>query len=335
MCQTLVSEGDFAAASVAIERADGTVHLVTRTARGSAAVETDEQDRIRRGEGGHLAAIRTGTPQAYSRAGWQGPADSSEVAQVYLPLFHDDVPFGSLGIHAGPDSTFSRDDLMMFDEFAGDLAYGIVALRDRAERDAFNDRLHRSLEDTIAVLAAAAEMRDPYTAGHQQAVARLAVAIARELGHDEAHARVIRFAAHDVGKIRIPSEILSRPGKLSDVERQLVQTHVQAGYDILKTVDFPWPIATFVLQHHEHLDGSGYPNGARGDEILPESRILCVADVLEAMSADRPYRSGKGITAAIGELLAGRGTRYDPEVVDACVRLIRSGAFSFDDGRPG
>jgi PAS domain S-box-containing protein/putative nucleotidyltransferase with HDIG domain len=337
MCHTLVSEGDFAVASVAIQAADGHIRLVTRAGPGGGTAEMEEQTAVTRGEGGHWSAIRSGTTHAYALGVPRERADHPDVSRVYLPLLHADVPFGSLGIHAASGVPFSQDDLAMFAEFAGDLAYGIVALRNRAERDAFTDRLHRSLEDTIAVLAAAAEMRDPYTAGHQQEVARLAVAIARELGYDEAHARVIRFAAlvHDVGKIRVPSEILARPGRLTDVERQLVQTHVQAGYDILKTVDFPWPIATFVLQHHEHLDGSGYPNGAAGDEILPESRILCVADVVEAMSADRPYRSGKGIAAALAEVEEGRGTRYDAAVVDACIQLIRSGAFSFhDDRRP-
>jgi putative nucleotidyltransferase with HDIG domain len=238
---------------------------------------------------------------------------------------------GSLGVYAADRDAFQADDLTTLAELADDLGYGIMALRDRAERDASAEQVHRSLEETITVLAAAAEMRDPYTAGHQQHVADLAVAIARELGLDESRVRVLRFAAlvHDVGKIRIPSELLTRPGTLTALERQLVQTHVQVGYDILKTVAFPWPIAEFVLQHHEHLDGTGYPNKVGGSALHLESRILAVADVVEAISSDRPYREGKGIDTALAEILDGRGSRYDPDVVDMCVRLFRTHGFAF------
>ncbi len=135
---------------------------------------------------------------------------------------------------------------------------------------------------------------------------------------------------HDVGKIHIPSEILSRPGKLSAIEYQMVQTHVEAGYEILRSIDFPWPIADIVRQHHEHLDGSGYPHGLKGDAILPDARILIVADVVEAMSAHRPYRPGLAPGVALEEIESGLGTRYDPEAARVCLELFRDAEFRLD-----
>lgn len=339
-CSALVEAGHYRAASIALVRPDGEVRLEAVAGERADDVREMETRWIAQGApGGHASAIRDAQMQLYQdwtrephTRLWADAAGACGVhAGLYLPLTKDAVTFGSLGIYAADRDSFQTDDLVTLTELADDLAYGIAALRDRAERDASAARVHRSLEETVAVLAAAAEMRDPYTAGHQQQVALLAVAIARELGLDESRVRTIRFAAlvHDVGKIRIPSELLSRPGILTDLERQLVQTHVQAGYDILKTVDFPWPIADFVLQHHEHLDGSGYPNGVGGGALHLESRILTVADVIEAMSADRPYRVGKGVEDALAEILDGRGSRYDADVVDACVRLFKVKGFAF------
>ena len=170
-------------------------------------------------------------------------------------------------------------------------------------------------------------MRDPYTSGHQQRVAKLAVAIARELSLAEDDIEGLHLAGiiHDVGKVTIPPEILSKPGRLSGVELALIREHAQAGYDIIKGVDFPWPIAQMILQHHERLDGSGYPDGLRGDEILLGARIIAVADVVDAMATHRPYRAAVGIDAALQEIEANRGRLYDPDVVDACLRLHRDG----------
>src|SRR5512141_2465621 len=164
-------------------------------------------------------------------------------------------------------------------------------------------KLRSSLIESISAIAATVEMRDPYTAGHQRRVAKLASAIAREIGLPENQIEGLYLASvvHDVGKIRIPAEVLSNPGKLSNIEFSLIKLHPQAGYDILKEVDFPWPIAQFVLQHHERLDGSGYPQGLKGDAILLEARIISVADVIEAMASHRPYRPALGIDAALQE----------------------------------
>ena len=185
--------------------------------------------------------------------------------------------------------------------------------------------LRESLEQSIQTIADTVEARDPYTAGHQRRVAELAAAIAREMDLPEEQVTGIHLAAtiHDLGKIHIPAEILSKPSRLNAIEYMLIKTHPQDGYDILKNVKFPWPIADIILQHHERLDGSGYPQGLKGDAILLEARILCVADVVEAMSSHRPYRPGLGIDAALEEITSSRGIQYDPQVVDACVALFR------------
>lgn len=174
-------------------------------------------------------------------------------------------------------------------------------------------------------------MRDPYTAGHQYRASQLAVAIAREMGMSEHTVNGLELAAivHDLGQINIPAEILCRPGRLSENEFLLIKQHPQTGYDTLKNIRFPWPIADIVLQHHERLDGSGYPQGLKGDQILPEARIMAVADVTEAMSSHRPYRPARSIDAVIAELEKGRGIRYDAAVVDACLRVLQGKPFPF------
>jgi PAS domain S-box-containing protein len=194
-----------------------------------------------------------------------------------------------------------------------------------------SNELQQSLEESIKSIANTVESRDEYTAGHMRRVGQLAPAIARELGLSEETIHGIELAAtiHDVGKISIPVEILTKPAKLSKVEYLLIQTHVEAGYDIIKNIKFPWPIALTILQHHERMDGSGYPQGLKGEEILIESRIIAVADVIEAMASRRPYRFELGIDAALAEIKQGRGTLYDSAVVDACVLLFDEKRFSF------
>jgi HD-GYP domain-containing protein (c-di-GMP phosphodiesterase class II) len=205
-------------------------------------------------------------------------------------------------------------------------------LRSRNERRQSADRLRKSLEDTIQAIATTVEVRDPYTAGHQRRVASLAVAIARELGLSRERIRGLHLAGivHDLGKISVPAEILSRPGPLSPIEYRMMKLHSQAGHDILKDVEFPWPIAQMVLQHHERYDGSGYPAGLKGEAILLEARILAVADVMESMSSHRPYRPSLGVDAALKEIADHRGTLYDPDVADACIKVFRERRFAFE-----
>jgi PAS domain S-box-containing protein/putative nucleotidyltransferase with HDIG domain len=193
-------------------------------------------------------------------------------------------------------------------------------------------KIRRTLGATVNALATTIERRDPYTAGHQQRVALLACAIARELGMPPDRVEGINIAAlvHDIGKIHIPSEILSKPSRLSAIEFEMIKTHSQVGYDILKDIEFDWPIPDMVLQHHEKLDGSGYPGGLSGDEIVYEAKIISVADIVEAMASHRPYRPGLGIEIALGEISKNRGKFYDSDVADACARVFEGDSFRFD-----
>jgi PAS domain S-box-containing protein/putative nucleotidyltransferase with HDIG domain len=194
-------------------------------------------------------------------------------------------------------------------------------------------KLQRLLEETINGLVSAVEMRDPYTAGHQRRVATLAADIAREMGLSKDQVDGLNLAAlvHDIGKINVPAEILSKPGKLTPAEFNLIKMHPQTGFDILKSIEFPWPVAEVVLQHQERLDGSSYPQGLKGDEISLNARILSVADVIEAMSSHRPYRPSLGIDVALDEIKKNRGILYDPDVVDACMILFNEKGFKFPE----
>jgi len=194
------------------------------------------------------------------------------------------------------------------------------------------DRLRKAMGATIQTLSLTVEIRDPYTAGHQKRVADLARRIATELKVAPERIEGLRMAAtvHDIGKVSIPAEILSKPTRLSDLEIKLIRTHAVKGYDILKDIEFPWPVAEIVLQHHERLDGSGYPRGLKGDEITPEARILIIADVVEAMSSHRPYRPALGMEAALAEIETNSGTLYDTEAVKACLRLFREDGYRLD-----
>jgi response regulator RpfG family c-di-GMP phosphodiesterase len=193
-------------------------------------------------------------------------------------------------------------------------------------------QLCSSLEATIQALALTAEARDPYTAGHQRRVSDLSRAIAQKMGLPRDQVDGVRMAGsiHDLGKIYVPSEILNKPGKLRPNEFELVKSHPEVGYEILKTITFPWPVAEIELQHHERLDGSGYPKGLKGDEILLEARIVAVADVVESMSSHRPYRPALSIEKALEEIEAGRGTLFDERVVDACRLLFHEDGYTLD-----
>jgi len=191
----------------------------------------------------------------------------------------------------------------------------------------FVEEIRDGLEGTIEALARTTEMRDPYTSGHQQRVSQLACAIAGKMGLDKKTVDGVRVSGllHDVGKVSIPAEILSKPGGLTPLEFDLVKEHVRVGFDVLKGIVFPWPVADIVLQHHERIDGSGYPAGLKGEAIRLEARILAVADVVEAMASHRPYRPALGIDAALQEIRDKKGTKYDAEAVEACLRVFESG----------
>lgn len=194
------------------------------------------------------------------------------------------------------------------------------------------EKLRKAMEGTIQTIALTTEMKDPYTAGHQHRVAKLASAIALELGLSQEQVEGLRVAGslHDIGKIYVPAEILAKPGRLRQNEMNLIKDHAQVGYDLLKTIEFPWPVAQIVLQHHERMDGSGYPLGLKDEDILIEAKILGVADVVEAMSSHRPYRPAFSLEKALLEIIHKKGILYPAEVVDACVTLFNDKGFRFD-----
>jgi len=207
----------------------------------------------------------------------------------------------------------------------------VLVFRDITERVRSQEELQQSfkktqrvLEETIHAISRIVETRDPYTAGHQQRVANIACAIAEEMGLPKDKINGIRFAGaiHDIGKLFVPAEILSKPTKLNEAEWMMIKSHPKLGYEILKGIEFPWPVAEIVLQHHERMLGDGYPNGLKGTEILLEARILAVADVVEAMSSHRPYRPALGINKALEEISRYKSFSYDPEVVEACLKIF-------------
>jgi putative nucleotidyltransferase with HDIG domain len=193
------------------------------------------------------------------------------------------------------------------------------------------NKLQQNLDETVNAMSLTVEERDPYTAGHQRRTADLAVTLARKMGLSSQVVKGIQTAGliHDIGKISIPAEILSKPGRLNEVEIQLIRRHPQVAYEILRNIDFPWPVDQIVLQHHEKVNGSGYPMGLSGKEMLVEAKILCVADVVETIASHRPYRPGLGIDKALGEISKNKGVLYDPVVVDACLDLFRKDGYRF------
>ena len=197
-------------------------------------------------------------------------------------------------------------------------------------RDEIENR-KKVMHATITAIALTVEKRDPYTSGHQQRVAQLAEAIARQMGLSDDQVEGVSMAAaiHDIGKISLPAEILAKPVRLTDIEMSLIQVHSRAGYDILRGIEFPWPIADIVLQHHERMNGSGYPQGLAGEDILLEARIVGVADVVETMASHRPYRPSMGIDKALEEIETNKGVLYDPRVVETCLTLLSEKGFSF------
>jgi HD-GYP domain-containing protein (c-di-GMP phosphodiesterase class II) len=204
-------------------------------------------------------------------------------------------------------------------------------IRLEVERATLEKTLYKALLDTINAISLTVEKRDPYTAGHQNRVAQLSVAIAERLGWDAHRIEGLRLGAmiHDMGKIYVPSEILNRPGKLTNDEFNLIKAHPRVGEEIISAISFPWPVAEMVCQHHERIDGSGYPYGLKGDRIVEEAKIIAVADVVEAITSHRPYRAALGLEEGLAEIEGGRGTKYAAEYVDACVALIRNEGFTF------
>jgi PAS domain S-box-containing protein/putative nucleotidyltransferase with HDIG domain len=280
--------------------------------------------------------ISTVTGQAH----WQEEAvKRGYAAMIALPLSEDSRIFGSLNIFSGELDVFDAEEVKLLKELADDLAYGIVALETRAQGKKSAEELQRSykklrkiFEQTVNALASAVGKRDPYTTDHQRRVTMLACTIAKEIGLSEEQINGLRLAGmlHDIGKLAVPSEILSKPTRLSDAEFTIIKTHPRVASDILKAIEFPWPIAEIVLQHHERIDGSGYPQGLSDKNILLEARILAVADVVEAISSHRPYRPAYSLEYTLEEISKNKGVIYDPEIVDICLRLFKEKEFHFE-----
>ncbi len=252
---------------------------------------------------------------------------------ILVPMRTEGDVFGLLQVQSRRPDAFTQADV---DLVAGLGNVAAIALRNnQLIRESVRQarRLREAFEGIVSTVSATTEARDPYTAGHQERVARLASAIAETLGLSDDMIEGIRVAAtvHDIGKIGIPAEILAKPGKLSDTEFLIIQSHPENAYQILKSIEFPWPIAELVYQHHERLDGSGYPQGLRDGDISLGARIIAVADVVEAMASHRPYRASLGLDCALEEIESLKGEKLDPQVVEACVALFRERGFRLDD----
>ena len=277
----------------------------------------------------------------------KGNQDGIEVARRMIAEF--DIPVIFLTAYSDEDVVVRARDTLSYGyllkpfedrELSSNIEIALHKHRaDRAVREneaqlrRSNEKLRATVIGIAEAMAVAVETRDPYTAGHQRRVAELAALIAHamDLPHDKVDGITIAATIHDIGKLGVPSELLVKPTRLTKIEFELIKGHPRAGYDILKSIDFPWPIAEMVYQHHEKINGSGYPRALTGADILLEARIIAVADVVEAIASHRPYRPALGFTMAIRELSENRGTLYDPAPVDACLSLLTTGfAFSMD-----
>lgn len=284
-------------------------------------------------------AVKTGKPciltdiakdQLYE--GWKSEAlKRGYKACAALPLKYDEKSMGVFVVFSGTKEVISEEEILYLQELVTDISIGIKSLRLERGLQQSYERIRKTLNGTIDAIANICEKRDPYTSRHEKRVAQLACAIARKMRLSEDQIEGIRVTSylHDIGKMNVPAEILSKPTKLSEIEFTLIREHARAGYEILKEVEFPWPVAQIVLQHQERLDGSGYPNGLKGKEIMLEARILAVADTIEAMSSHRPYRPAISLDLALKEITRGKGILYDPAVVDACLMLLRRERFQF------
>jgi putative nucleotidyltransferase with HDIG domain len=286
-------------------------------------------------------AITTGAPCVVndteddpSYAPWRSEALKRGFNSIAaLPLVSNGEVMGSLDVYSGEKEAFGPEEIEFLMEAAGDITVALKSLRLEKELETSLASMKKVLGETVEAIAYMSEMRDPYTAGHQRRVAKLASAVAREMGMAEEQVEGIRVSGflHDVGKIVVPAEILSKPGRINEAELSLIRTHSSVGYEILKLLEFPWPVAKAVLQHHERRDGSGYPGGLTAEVLTVEAEILAVSDVVESMASRRPYREALGIDKALEEISEKKGTLYNPQVVDACLRLFRDKGFQLDE----
>lgn len=295
------------------------------------------------GQGPAGLAVKTGKVQVahniQAQAGfgpWAAQAKNHNLQSVMsAPIRAGDRTVAVLNVYSYLENAFDDVEIGLVSEFAGNIGLAVEAIRLSRETTSLHSALEDAAFGAVRAIAATIEKRDPYTSGHQENVAAISVAIARKLGWPPGRIDGLRLGAtiHDIGNIYIPSEILNRPGRLTDSEFGMVKSHPQVGYEILENTEFPWPIKEMVVQHHERIDGTGYPQGLKGDEIIEEAKIIAVADVVDAITSHRPYRPGLGIDVALAEIERGRGTAYDPAVADTCLRMIRDEGFLWGDLR--
>jgi PAS domain S-box-containing protein len=349
ICEAITHESIYVLAWVGIaeEKEGKPVHIFAAAGQATGYLDDlhitwDEENPSGRGPTGR--AIRSGQLQLMEDretspiyAPWRERAQRFGIfSTISIPLFVEGGWRGALMVYANHVRAFEPVAIGVFEHLAREIGHGLKALYQKEQLEA--ERIHRAhaqeklteaFSAIVTALVAAVEARDPYTAGHEGRVAEIACAIGRELGWDEERLTALRMASmvHDIGKISIPSRILVKPGRLSDEEFALIRSHPETGYNILKDIPFSWPIAEIMRQHHEKLDGTGYPLGLHADQILPEAKVLAVADIVEAMGSDRPYRQAISLDVVLAEIESHAGLQLDAEAVGACVRLFRERGF--------
>jgi hypothetical protein len=296
--------------------------------------------------------LQTGRPMAVNDyQSWKGrhpdPRWNPIQAITAVPLTFEGRIMGEIGlVHIEAGRKFGDADMVILTRFAAlantaltNITLSVQAQQELDERKRVekelqrkNDQLQETYIAIVNALASTIAMKDPYTAVHQRRVTRLACTIASnmELAKEQIEGLYMAGLIHDIGKMNVPTELLIKPGQLSEIEYEAVKIHPQSGYDIVRHIQFPWPVTQIVLQHHERMDGSGYPQGISGAEILLEARILAVADVVEAMASHRPYREAHGIEIALEEIAKNRGSLYDPDAVDACLKVFKEQGFALE-----
>jgi PAS domain S-box-containing protein len=349
ICEAITKESVYLLAWVAMAEDNPQKEVRVAAAAGSALEYLDglhlswsEDDEWGRGPIG--TSIRTNqlqimedSEESLSYRPWREPARRAGIrSAVSIPFCVAEGLRGALVVYAASPNVFEPVAIDLFQHLAEQIGHGIhefdqkKLLENEQQRLAkMQAQLTEALSAMVAPIVTAMEMRDPYTAGHQSRVAEIACAIGAEMGWTQDRLAGLRVAAqvHDIGKISIPAEILTKPGKLNAAERAMINQHSEIGYTILKDIPFAWPIAEIVRQHHEKLDGSGYPRGLKGDEMLPEAKVLAVADIVEAMASYRPYRPGIELPIVLKEIERDAGTKLDPETVRICVSLFREKNF--------
>lgn len=344
VCSAIVKEAPYVMAWVGMAQHDEQMTVRVAGMEGSAkayadGIQVSWSDKTLTGKGPVGQCIRTGvatiildTEEDPRFIPWRDRAKTYGIRCVVAIPIHDETKtIGALAVYSKIANAFSDSEIQLFENLADEVGYGLRAIKHRQdlalemkERQAAEHQLTLALESTIAAMSKTMEWRDPYTAGHQKRVAEIAVLIGEKLGLSQDRLQGLHMAGmvHDIGKVAIPSEILTKPTALSDLERKMVQGHVESGYQILKDVPFNWPIADMVRQHHERIDGSGYPLGLKGDQILLEAKILAVADTIEAMASHRPYRPARSLEVTFDEVKRLSGTCLDEAVVQVALDLF-------------